>query len=66
MKNPRRDFGSSLLISRDKDISKYFRDAKIDKVNSRSDDINESEPARVVKQEMFWSSRGCIGSIKFT
>ena len=66
MKNPKGDFGSTQLMIRDAEILWFFWDAKINEETSRSGDINESEPARVVKREMLWSSCGCIRSMKVT
>ena len=43
MKNPKGGFGSSLLMNEDKEILGYLWAAKVNKVTSRSYDINESE-----------------------
>ena len=62
--NPKRDLGTSLIILENAEILKQLWAAKINKVNSRSDEVNESESARAVTREMLWSSRGSIRSMR--
>ena len=50
-KNPKRDFGSSQLRVGDEEILRFLQAAKINKMPSGSDDVNESKSAPVVKRE---------------